>query len=124
MRTTLRVFLSLSILLLIGLVPPAMADAATLHNCGDEDPVYGLKVRGDLGCGVAAVVSSKITQRYPNRSDFNGGNSNVTITVRDALGRKFKCKWQSGSSRNDVIFWACNGPGATTILWIWRDQAI
>jgi len=124
MRTTLRVLLSLSILLLIGLVPPAMADAATLRNCGDDHPVYALKSRGDLGCGTAVVVSSRITNRFSDRSDFNGSNSSVNITVRDGLDRKFKCKWQSGSSRNDVIFWGCNGPGATTILWIWRDQRI
>lgn len=112
-------------LVLLGLAwsLPATASAATFHNCGDDGHVYGLKTHGSIGCGVAAVVSSRVTRRYNGPSDFDGTNSTVRITEEDANGRKYKCNWQSGDSHNEIIFWACKR-GGNTILWVWRDQML
>jgi hypothetical protein len=104
------------------LAVPGAAVAAP-HSCGDDGHVYGLQTVGDAGCGVAAVVSSRLAHRFGDSNAFHGNQSDVRITQRDANGNKWKCSWQSADSHNEIINWACSR-GHNTILWIWRQHSL
>jgi hypothetical protein len=110
------------IALVLALALPGGASAA-LHACGDDDHVYGLQTAGGTGCGVAAVVSSRLANRFSDSDDFGGNQSDVRITQRDANGNKWKCNWQSADAHNEIINWACNR-GQRAILWVWREHSL
>ena len=103
-------------------LPGTSASAAPRH-CGDDDHVYGLQTAGGTGCGVAIVVSSRLANRFSDSDDFDGNQSDVRITQRDANGNKWKCNWQSADSHNEIINWACIR-GGSSILWVWREHPL
>lgn len=101
---------------------PALAD----RRCESEHPIYGLKTFGSGAaglCGAALVAASRIADRYDRVSDFRGSRSRTRISTRDARGHTYSCKWQSASSQNDIINWACNS-GRVTVTWVWRRYTL
>lgn len=97
---------------------PALAD----RRCDSEHPIYGLKTFGSGAagrCGAALVAASRIADRYDRPRDFRGSRSTARISTRDAAGHTYSCKWQSASTRNDIINWACRS-GSVTVAWVWR----
>ena len=117
-----KLLLALATVAVIAALPGATASAAP-HGCGDDDHVYGLQTIGGTGCGVAAVVSGRLANRFSNSSAFHGNQSDVRITQRDANGNKWKCNWQSADSHNEIINWACSR-GHDAILWVWREHTL
>lgn len=119
----LQISLPLTLLgLALALALATAGTAANTHRCGDDGHVYGLQTHG-VGCGVATVVSQRITRRFNGPSDFGGGHSTVRINQDDANGRTYNCSWESADSRNEIVFWACKRQG-NAILWIWRDEML
>lgn len=97
---------------------PALAD----RTCDSDHPIYGLKTFGSGAagrCGAALVVASRLAERYDTARDFRGTHSRTRISGSDARGHTYSCKWQEGSSRHDIILWACRS-GSVTVTWIWR----
>jgi hypothetical protein len=117
-----KLSLAIAAIALIAALPGATASAAP-HGCGDDDHVYGLQTIGGTGCGVAAVVSGRLANRFSDSDNFHGGQSDVRITVRDANRNKWKCNWQSADIHNEIINWACSR-GRSTILWVWREHPL
>lgn len=100
----------------------AASPAAASRRCESDHPIYGLKTFGSGAagrCGAALVAASHITSRFNAPSRFSGGNSTTRITTHDAAGHTYSCKWQSASSRNQIINWACRS-GGVTVTWVWR----
>ena len=109
-----------AIALLATLTGPSPARAA---NCGNDPHVYNLFTYNGARCGVAIVISSRLNHRFSDSDDFHGNQSNVRITQRDANGKKYRCKWQSADTRNEIINWSCKR-GRKVILWVWREHPI
>jgi hypothetical protein len=117
-----KLSLAIAAIALVAALPGTTASAAP-HGCGDDDHVYGLQTIGGTGCGVAAVVSGRLANRFSDSDAFHGNQSDVRITQRDANRNKWKCSWQSSDSHNEIINWACSR-GHATILWVWREHPL
>ncbi len=102
---------------------PASALSVRACDTGGSSHVYGLKAFRGARCGSALVISSRLANRFDHPSDFSRPASSGRIAQKDALGRKYTCKWQQGSSGGDIALWACTS-GKRVVTWVWRFEAL
>jgi hypothetical protein len=115
--------LALAALPAAGLLPSAASAAGRTCDNGGSSHVYSLKTFRGAPCGSALVISSRLANRYNRPADFRRLNSTTPIVQKDGAGRKYTCKWQSGSAKGDIALWACNH-GSRVVTWIWRYEAL
>lgn len=104
-------------------VSPASALTTRACDTGGSQHVYSLTSFRGAPCGSALVISHRLANRYSDPTYFHARNSTGTIAQKDAVGRSYSCKWQSGSAHGDIALWACRH-GRTVVTWIWRFQAL
>ena len=120
MKPGARLALLLSTLaLMAGLLAPAGAAARSCRQ-GNDHPVYSLSVFGGAGCGTGAVVANRLARRFDAPRRFRAGFPRRFIHQRDALGRRWKCQWNSASVQDDIVSWNCARRSVELINWTWR----
>jgi hypothetical protein len=86
--------------------------------------VHSMSVYNGAGCGAGAVIAHRLAQRFDEPSDFRGRGSREFIYQRDALGRRWKCQWNSAAVHNNSVNWNCVRRAGSLISWIWQAHRL